>query len=1189
MRLKFVACAVSALAISVAFPQAFAESVGSVAAVNRDMDGTPPEGSRRALNLGDQVVRNELIETSKVGSGQIVFLDQTTLSVAPNSNVILDKYVFDPAKGEGEIALRMTQGALRFIGGRITKSKKAIVRTPQSTIGIRGGMALITIEPDGSSRVVLMAGEFIDIEGINGNTLTLSRPNATATIDGSGNVAFAGIASSEDLAGVFKSLEGEGDGGTGEGISEDGVDNVSQVNSEEIGVANEAPVSTQGEARVGSDLELDDDSVLRELETAEVQEEPVEMPPPPPALAEELPLPDSGVALLDRGVGFRIDQSSHETVPIAEFRQGSLIALLANGAGDRITLDLPSDPRELIGFVDGAFLPDSPAGPDADPEGLSQFGFWASPLDGVDVPGYPFTSVPEDYRFNDGIAFVYGLSNVDPDNQFHALGIAYQDLDVGLVRGGSLVFGTPTPGQGVRHALDNGTAGPRENTVDIYQPIDVNLTPQIGENGEVFTGFEFGNFPGTRPLGADTSLILTANAGSDRVPSDTDTPSGARWLAAQVSENGLGVLAAPVSTTKGGAPALDASITNIRRDSIQTQGFNTVADGEANTLFGQDGQYAVVTSATAPGGFLEVVSGPELGFLPNLPATQLFERDVDAAAIVSGNSDILVSLADLNINQPVELPDIQVGDVGHMNGFFTCSTGNCGSSLTDGGNTGIWGARAVGSLSVGSTERRADGSLEGLDTNALALGVSLIPEDDVNASAGGLPLTNGGVTLRLDNGLQQGNETSTFVNDKLFGFNSPNSAITPLGISVESEFLLASSGAANQLNGTLFPDGINSDPQHVRWGYWAADLITEDGTTGAERHDTLTTGLFTFGRNTSQFDLPTDVVAEYDGLVAANVANLDTGTIETLGGDFKLTYDFRRANGVVDVAIPGAGYDFAAIPVAQNGGGFLGTQSFGTDGASRVDLDGTFFSAAGGDDPAAAVGGEVDIRDVDSNRRTFGILAGDRTFTLDSPPIEETDGDDTGDNTPVNTATNTQPAEGTFAFAPAVPGARSKSAADGEFASWGAWNAAPAEIAAAARSPLAGNVDFSAADTLADLPSGVVARYDGNAVALHTDAAGQASHVTGVFGLTYDFGKSRGAADLAIPDAGYDFRQIQVDQVGAGFAGTQNFGTDAASTVRLDGAFFNNAASTAGTLDINDVGAGSTTTGIFQGTRAPDK
>ena len=73
---------------------ASAERIGAVAAVNSEVIGDPPQADPRDLLLGDDLVLEERIESSPIGTGQFLFLDQTALTVAPNSNIVLDRFAF---------------------------------------------------------------------------------------------------------------------------------------------------------------------------------------------------------------------------------------------------------------------------------------------------------------------------------------------------------------------------------------------------------------------------------------------------------------------------------------------------------------------------------------------------------------------------------------------------------------------------------------------------------------------------------------------------------------------------------------------------------------------------------------------------------------------------------------------------------------------------------------------------------------------------------------------------------------------------------------------------------------------------------------------------------------------------------------------------------------------------------------
>src|ERR1700722_1351834 len=84
-----------------------AATVGTAGAANTRSTGTPPGGNLRVIEIGTQVVTNEKIETSASGSVQLLFIDKTSLSVGPNSSIVIDKFVFNPATAQGEMALTL--------------------------------------------------------------------------------------------------------------------------------------------------------------------------------------------------------------------------------------------------------------------------------------------------------------------------------------------------------------------------------------------------------------------------------------------------------------------------------------------------------------------------------------------------------------------------------------------------------------------------------------------------------------------------------------------------------------------------------------------------------------------------------------------------------------------------------------------------------------------------------------------------------------------------------------------------------------------------------------------------------------------------------------------------------------------------------------------------------------------------
>ncbi|MEL7153042.1 MAG: FecR domain-containing protein, partial [Pseudomonadota bacterium] len=266
--------------------------IGKVAAVNPSMDGTPPEANARQLSVGAGVLQNERIETSEDGSGQLLFLDQTSLSIAPRSDIVLDKYVYDPDQQSGEVAVTLTKGVLRLIGGRITKRTDGIIRTPTATIGVRGGLALVIVDPDGQTRVCHVAGEYTKVDSLAGGQIVLSRPNACAVVAAGIQPTFEGLIESDELAEIYRQIEGDGNGGRT--IAADAIDtaDVSSVNSSQKRGPNDTPVSTSGHSFVPEEGSLDEDQNRQDDDVRVfVVEVPNNAPPPAPVSAPPVSTP----------------------------------------------------------------------------------------------------------------------------------------------------------------------------------------------------------------------------------------------------------------------------------------------------------------------------------------------------------------------------------------------------------------------------------------------------------------------------------------------------------------------------------------------------------------------------------------------------------------------------------------------------------------------------------------------------------------------------------------------------------------------------------------------------------------------------------------------------------------------------------------------------------------------------------
>ena len=119
--------------------------IGVTAASNIAAVGKPPVSPARDLETGVDIFFSEKIKTDVDGRAQLLFLDGTTLTVGAGSEMIIDEYLYDPASGTGEMAVSLSKGVFRLVGGKISKKKAIQFNTPAATIAVRGGIAMFHV------------------------------------------------------------------------------------------------------------------------------------------------------------------------------------------------------------------------------------------------------------------------------------------------------------------------------------------------------------------------------------------------------------------------------------------------------------------------------------------------------------------------------------------------------------------------------------------------------------------------------------------------------------------------------------------------------------------------------------------------------------------------------------------------------------------------------------------------------------------------------------------------------------------------------------------------------------------------------------------------------------------------------------------------------------------------------------
>lgn len=187
----------------------FGEPVGVITAVRQ---GAQIATTERIVYIGNSVTFGERLKTDQSGVLHILFMDQSSMTLGPNSELVIDEFAFNPKEQQGNISVRLVKGALRVVGGFISKytgaqSRNATqVRTATATIGIRGGISLVEAE-DELTRGVFLFGQHMDVSSPDGqDTQTVIRPGFSVTAR-PGHIDPPVRLSSEELARLLHTFE----------------------------------------------------------------------------------------------------------------------------------------------------------------------------------------------------------------------------------------------------------------------------------------------------------------------------------------------------------------------------------------------------------------------------------------------------------------------------------------------------------------------------------------------------------------------------------------------------------------------------------------------------------------------------------------------------------------------------------------------------------------------------------------------------------------------------------------------------------------------------------------------------------------------------------------------------------------------------------------------------------------------
>ena len=108
------------------------------------------DGAQSPAQVGQTVLESDGLRTGTDGKIGVTLNDDTRLSLGPNSELKLERFMFAPADSGFGLVLKFVKGAATYVSGRIAKLAPGSIRleTPAAIIGVRGTTLAISVQPE---------------------------------------------------------------------------------------------------------------------------------------------------------------------------------------------------------------------------------------------------------------------------------------------------------------------------------------------------------------------------------------------------------------------------------------------------------------------------------------------------------------------------------------------------------------------------------------------------------------------------------------------------------------------------------------------------------------------------------------------------------------------------------------------------------------------------------------------------------------------------------------------------------------------------------------------------------------------------------------------------------------------------------------------------------------------------------
>jgi hypothetical protein len=904
------------------------DKVGVNSAVNPEASGTPPGGTARRLVIGQDVVYNEHITTGPAGQTQLLFLDESSMSVGPNSDLTIDQFVYDPKTGSGKLAMSATRGLLRYVGGRLSKQDEAVtLKTSTATLAVRGGAFIVNITPNGTTNAVFVYGNGLTVTSNSGGTQTVTRPGFGTTVTPGNAPTQPAQQPPGQLTEYLAQLDGRsgGNGGASTIPSDQTVASSGVQNTISGNVDNSVQQATQNTQGTGSSVGTSNTgngspsgTAGTNLQNAANNASACQSGSTCSSSSGTQAFTASGTSTSNSGTGTGNGSGNTPPTPSAVTFAGRLKYTNGNGTAR--------------GFVDQTSNGDFPyaSGTLSFPNGAAQPGVFTGTFNAaVGTLSFPLASGSATFQGTSSVlGQITGTSFLSADGTYFYANITpTANSTERLFVSGGLPAGVPTANNAGVFAA-TGSTRVFSFTVQPDAALQSNIPFVRGQAG--------GNLPN-----ANVSPLYAVAPANTNI-GNASTTSAARGLQASLAINGQGanqqsviaVTTGTFGTNASGQPQfagvmrgssmLSASGTPTRLSSA----VSSTPDANGNSFYGTTNgitgftldqtQYATSSTPGTLGAAVVPSTATEVPLTSTAATTYGFAQPAVATSNATG----------LGANRSTQ-----------------AMTGNFGGLMYTTAQSTPYAITGGALIATDAATNRVQGTLAGTAQTASS-GVN-----NVQMQFGGLTGSDQGRAAFVDNSHFAALESTTNPQQ----INGQNLVVNG-STAQASQLYMVSSGAAGQAAQLLPAGASNCQCQYLQWGYWGGDLNTGNSSNSTvSRVDRGNINTWVVGTPTPSADLNNlisqSATATYTGTAIGSVFN--NGASYVAAGGFNGTYNFGTQNATVAVT-NFDGRNFAAAGRAPLSGPnySLAVSSPGVAG----NVNGTFYGPA-----AAETGGSFAV------------------------------------------------------------------------------------------------------------------------------------------------------------------------------------------------------------------------------------